>query len=96
MVLTASRIVRAILISAMVLSLAACSFAESKDAAEQSANVLYHTVATGDMDAVMDLYSDRFYQETSREEWHRILHGVTIGWVTIRATNWSIGRFGRG
>lgn len=76
MVLTASRIVRAILISAMVLSLAACSFAESMDAAEQSANVLYHTVATGDMDAVMDLYSDRFYQETSREEWHRILRGV--------------------
>ncbi len=58
MVLTASRIVRTILFSAMILSLAACSFAESKDAAEQSANTLYHTVATGDMDAVMDLYSD--------------------------------------
>ena len=28
------------------------------------------------MDAVVDLYSDRFYRETSREEWRRILLGV--------------------
>lgn len=65
-----------ILLSAMAVFIAACSFTESKQAAEQTADTLYHTLATGDIDAAMDLYSDRFYQETNREEWRKILYSV--------------------
>lgn len=91
--LTLTKTVTAILLSATVLLVAACSLTESKEAAEQSANTLYHTLATGDIDAAIDLYSDRFYEETTREEWRKILSNVhdRLGdYQTHELVNWKV------
>lgn len=73
---TFRRTLTAILLSTMALFIAGCSFLESKKAAEQSADTLYETLGTGDIDAALDLYSDRFYQETSREDTRMFLHTI--------------------
>ncbi len=53
----------------MALFLAACSsYTENKQAAEQTAEYLYLYLAMEDIDGVIGLYSDRLYQETSRED----------------------------
>ncbi|MFQ5988865.1 MAG: hypothetical protein ACE5K9_03005 [Candidatus Methylomirabilales bacterium] len=93
MILTARKTLATILLRAMVLFLGACSVAESKKGAEQTADTLYHTLATGDMEAVMDLYSDRFYQETSREEWQTVLrsdHDRLGDYQTDELVNWNV------
>ncbi len=58
----------------MALFLAACSFTENKQAAKQTAESLYLSLALGDIDGVLDLYSDRLYQGTSREDTRMFLN----------------------
>lgn len=93
MMVTLRKTLTTILLPAMVLFLGACSVAESKKGAQQTADTLYHTLAAGDMEAVMDLYSDRFYQETSREEWRKILnelHERLGDYQTHELVNWKV------
>ncbi|MFQ5989460.1 MAG: hypothetical protein ACE5K9_06050 [Candidatus Methylomirabilales bacterium] len=100
---TLRRTLTTILLAAMALFLAACSFTENKQAAEQTADTLYLSLAIGDIEGVLDLYSDRFYQETSREDarmfWNTILDRLgqyhsheLISWdVTTQANTQFIG-----
>ncbi len=71
---TLRRTLTTILLAAMALFLAACSFTENKQAAEQTAESLYLYLAIEDIDGVMGLYSDRLYQETSREDTRMFLN----------------------
>lgn len=82
-----------ILVATLACSLAACGLLEGTKAAEQSADVLYQTLASGNIEAPLDLYSPRFYQETDREEWLKILTSVhdRLGdYKSRELVNWNL------
>ncbi len=91
--LSLRKIATTFLVSAMVPFLAACSIQESKAAAEASANMYYETVATGNVDAVLGLYSDRFYEKTSKNKWRQILqyvHAKLGAYESHELLNWNV------
>ncbi len=66
----------AALLAATLIS--GCGLLESKEEAEQKADQFYYLIGQGKRDAILEFYSDEFYEATSREEWTRSLETVTL------------------
>ncbi len=50
-----------------------CGFSKDREEAERLAEQYFSEMISGDMDAVLSLYSPQFYEVTSREEWRMFL-----------------------
>ncbi len=61
---------------ALTLFLGGCGAGPSKQAAEATANTLYQALSQKDWGAVLQLYSPKFYQQTSKEQWRSMLLGL--------------------
>jgi hypothetical protein len=84
-------------LSAALVVFAALSACSLDGDAENRAVVdrYYASFGAGDINAVLGLYSERFYSATSRADWSRTLHGMRDRCGAVRAhklLNWSQSR----
>jgi len=77
--------------AAVAVCIGGCGMSATKKAAEKKADELFAVRATGDLDALLDLYAPVFYQHMPRDKWRATLELVTqqLGPVRSRQlANW--------
>jgi hypothetical protein len=60
------------------LLIAGCGLLEGKKEAQKVADDLYTLIDRGERQTILELYSDEFYEVTTREEWSRLLETVAL------------------
>jgi hypothetical protein len=81
----------------LALFLAGCGASESKAVAEEKADAVYRERAEGVNEALLDMYSSKFYEHVARDDWARMLRNVSEKLGDYRShelVNWNV-RTGR-
>jgi hypothetical protein len=77
----------------LTVLLAGCGFSESRVAAEAIADAVYRERAGRVSEALLDMYSPRFYEYVSRDDWARMLQNIraTLGdYRSHELVDWTV------
>lgn len=64
------------LIIMVITSMSGCNIVEDKNEADQFMKTYFDTIKSKDFDKALTLYSDKFYEKTSKEDWLKALNTI--------------------
>ena len=65
-----------ITLTLLLFTASGCLVFNGKDEAEKTVQKLYTAIQRGDYNTALDLYSNKFYEKTSRSEWGKMLKNI--------------------